>query len=760
MPASGDGITDKQRFWTKLFRRKVSGTYKSWYIGVVFGLLAGFAAYWVNQLQFVQSIEAKTMDMRFTQFQIPERADTSIVMVAIDNNSLDFFAANGISYPWPRSFYAHITDYFRSENAGPILFDMLFYQPDGDYAASDAEQTDGTFSNAIQANGKVILGAELTLDTATVNSQFRETRYQIVPKDIAKFGVKIKSGLIPDFPRFRGIKAPIDTLRHKTRAIGITNIQTDPDGVFRRVPLAYQLGSYSLPVLAFSGWLSEQPGTVLKAVNGTFQVGTCAIPIDQNGRYLLNWYGPGGAGGVFKYVTFSSVTQSASAQLYGGEPSLPPGYFKGKTVIVGAEASGLKDLKPTPFSSFGDYPGMEIWATLLSNLRKHDFVTIVPDYLNVINTIFVTLLAFWVFSQLPPKFSYPGLLLVLVYIISLATYLWWTERILVNVTMPVTGFLFAYAFIFFNEQKDKLFLKKAFGTYISPELIDMMYQNHEEPQLGGETISGTPFFTDIQRFSSFSELISAQDLVALLNEYLTKMTDILLSEGGTLDKYEGDAIIAFFGAPVRLPDHAVRAARTAVRMQNGLGELREKWAKEKDRWPGVVSAMRMRIGLSSGEMVTGNMGSKTRMNYTMMGDTVNTAARLESSAKAYGVYTQISHHTAALLKDTEFAMRELGTTRVFGKQEALTTFEILDFTKDLSDADRELLSLWPQGMAAVKDQNWTIAIKVFEKTLVLERQFEGRPTNPSRVYLEERIPYWRAHPPGKNWDGVWALRSK
>lgn len=759
MPATGDGPAGKKRFWMKLFQRRLSGTYKAWYIGIIFGLTAGFAAYWVNQLQLIQSIEAKTVDMRFTRFQIPERADTSIVMVAIDNNSLDYAAALGVSYPWPRSFYALITEYLKAESAGPILFDMLFYQPDGDYAESDAEQTDGSFSQAIQANGHVILGAELTLDTATVNSQFRETRYQVVPKDIGKFGLKLKSGWIPDFPRFRGIKAPIDTLRHKIRGLGITNIMTDPDGVFRRVPLAYKLGPYYLPILALSGWMSEQPGAVVKTVNGSLQVGTRAIPIDQSGRYLLNWYGPGGSDGVFKYVTFSSVLQSASAHRYGGVPSLPPGYFKGKTIIVGAEASGLKDLKPTPLSSLGDYPGMEIWATLLSNLRNNDFITIVPDYLNVINTILATLLAFWVFSQLPPKFSYPGLLFVLFYIIGLAAYLWWAERILVNVTMPVTGFLFAYAFIFFNEQKDKLFLKKAFGTYISPELIDVMYQNHEEPQLGGETTTGTPLFTDIQRFSSFSELISAQDLVALLNEYLTKMTDILLSEGGTLDKYEGDAIIAFFGAPVRLPDHALRAARTAVRMQKGLGELREKWRNEKDRWPDVVPLMRMRIGLSSGEMVTGNMGSKTRMNYTMMGDTVNTAARLESSAKAYGVYIQISHHTAALLGD-EFAMRELGTTRVFGKKEALTTFEILDFTKDLSDADRKLLALWPDGITAVKNQSWTVAIKIFEQTLVLERQFEGRPTNPSRVYLEERIPYWRAHPPGKNWDGIWALSSK
>lgn len=757
------GVKQKQskprRFWTTLFRRRIKGTYKTWYVGLLFGVLGGFLAFWINQIPLIQTIEAKTVDMRFTRFQIPDRADTSIVLVAIDNNSLDFFAANGVSYPWPRSFYAHITRYLKTDGAGPVLFDMLFYQPDGDYAATEAEQTDGAFSKAIAENGRVILGAELTLDSATVNPQFRESRYRSVPEDIGKFALKLKSGATPDFPRFRGIKAPIDTLRHKTRAVGITNILTDPDGVFRRVPLAYRLGTHTLPILALSGWLSEQPGAVVKAVPGALQVGTHAIPMDAQGRYLVNWYGPGGSDGVFRYVTFSSVIQSASAREYGGEPSLPPGFFKGKTVIVGAEASGLKDLKPTPFATLGDYPGMEIWATILSNFRQQDFITIVPDYLNVLNTILVTLLAFWVFSRFPPRYSYPGLGLVLLYTVGIAIYLWGVERILVNITMPLTGFLFAYGFIFFNEQKDKLFLKKAFSTYISPDLIDIMYANHQEPQLGGETTTGTPFFTDIQRFSSFSELMGPQDLVALLNEYLTDMTDILLEERGTLDKYEGDAIIAFFGAPVHLPDHAERAAHAAIRMQHRLGELREKWLNEGDRWPEVVHQMRMRIGLSSGEIVTGNMGSKTRMNYTMMGDTVNTAARLESSAKVYGVYTQISHHTAALLGD-DFALRELGTTRVFGKQEALTTFEILDYSRNLTDADRELLEHWPRALELVKQQDWHGAREIFRETAKLERSFEGRPTNPSKVYLEERIPHWEANPPGGDWDGVWVLSGK
>lgn len=287
----------------------------------------------------------------------------------------------------------------------------------------------------------------------------------------------------------------------------------------------------------------------------------------------------------------------------------------------------------------------------------------------------------------------------------------------------------------------------------------MMHENHQQPKLGGEAAICTPYFTDIQGFSTFSEMLSAEELVTLLNEYLTEMTDILLDEKGTLDKYEGDAIIAFFGAPVRLEDHAERAVRTAIRMQNRLSELREKWKAEGDRWPEIVHIMQMRIGVSSGEIVTGNMGSAGRMNYTMMGDPVNTAARLESSAKQYGVYTQISHHTAKLLSD-EFALRELGTTRVKGKQEALQTFEVLGFTKDLTEDDRKLLEIWPQALEAVRQQKWNDAIKRFREAEKYERQFEGRSSNPCQTYLNDRIPVWQTNPPGEDWDGVWVLTTK
>jgi len=188
-----------------------------------------------------------------------------------------------------------------------------------------------------------------------------------------------------------------------------------------------------------------------------------------------------------------------------------------------------------------------------------------------------------------------------------------------------------YHFLF--EQKQSRYLRRTFSTYVSPELVTMMVRDGIEPRLGGSLGIRTAYFTDIASFSSFSEVLSATQRVELLNEYLSAMTDILVAEGGTLDKYEGNAIVAFFGAPIAQPDHAARTVRVALKMQYALARLREKWHAEADKWSDLVRQMRIRVGISSGEIVTGNMGSTMRMNYTMMGDVVNTAARLEAAAK-------------------------------------------------------------------------------------------------------------------------------
>lgn len=315
---------------------------------------------------------------------------------------------------------------------------------------------------------------------------------------------------------------------------------------------------------------------------------------------------------------------------------------------------------------------------------------------------------------------------------------------------------------FYLSNKDKAFLKSAFGNYISPELIDEMYASGQPPQLGGNEDVITAYFTDIASFSTFSEKLGATKLVELLNEYLTVMTDILLEEKGTLDKYEGDAIIAFFGAPMQLEDHAIRAVRVAVRMQDALLELRRKWESEGDKWPLIVQQMRMRIGVNSGRIVTGNMGSTQRMNYTMMGDSVNLAARLEEAAKQYGIFTHISHFTKDLIGE-EFVLRQLDTILVVGKSEPVTTFDVLGMTGKTDQKLIDLKTEFEKGLQLYLSQQWDGAIDQFQKSLVFENlrfpEFVGKKSNPSLIYIE-RCEKFKQNPPGVDWNGVYTLTEK
>jgi adenylate cyclase len=343
-----------------------------------------------------------------------------------------------------------------------------------------------------------------------------------------------------------------------------------------------------------------------------------------------------------------------------------------------------------------------------------------------------------------------------------------------------------------TEEKDKRFIKETFGTYLAPELIQEMHSTRTMPKLGGEAKIITAFFTDIQGFSTFSEKLTAYQLVELLNEYLTAMTDILIHEKGTLDKYEGDAIIAFFGAPMELVDQEVRACRVAVKMQEKLAELRKKWRDEKtasgepdpnmrhvppeewvpgDRWPKIVHKMRMRIGINTGEIVVGNMGSTTRMNYTMMGDPVNLSARLEAAAKQYGVYNLVSEYTldVGYMDETGeprkvmdmVETRFLDHITVVGKSEPVRVYELFAMKGELSDNERQLIALFEEGMRYYQQMQWDKAIQLFGRSHKLER-YAFEKTTPSEVFIKRCRDFKKNPPvgPGEKWDGVYSLSKK
>ena len=437
-----------------------------------------------------------------------------------------------------------------------------------------------------------------------------------------------------------------------------------------------------------------------------------------------------------------------------------PFEFVGKKLYYGLTATGTSDLNPMPFDP--RYPMVGLHANALNTILDNKIIYEVPKiHVALVIGVIGILLAFGV----PALSAAMGGLVTAIIIGAygwLSFWLFTNQQVWLDMVGPLStlfiGYLGITVYNYIQEEKNKNFLKESFGTYVSPELIDQMYESGEEPSLGGEEGYHTAFFTDIQSFSAFSEKLTASELVALLNQYLTDMTDVLLENNGTLDKYIGDAIVAFYGAPIDVDDHEYWACKTAIEMQDKLAILREGWQGEGDRWPEIVHNMQNRIGISSGQMVTGNMGSEARMNYTMMGDNVNTAARLESSAKQYGVYIQIADSTYQAVKE-KVVVRDLDNVVVMGKNEPVKVWELISEVGQEPDQYKKILPAYHEALDLYKNQEWSKAIDAFKASDELEEMFGGRKTNPSRIYIP-RCEHYQENPPGEDWDGVWTLTSK
>ncbi|MBR5413167.1 MAG: CHASE2 domain-containing protein [Fibrobacter sp.] len=485
------------------------------------------------------------------------------------------------------------------------------------------------------------------------------------------------------------------------------------------------------------------------------------IPIDKYGRYQVKYKGRYNEinNRRFQHLSYYDVYKGRVDNLF----------YQGKIFILGSAAAALFDFVPGPHEE--NYPAVLIHATIIKNILADDYLVTLSEKKQQIIVILLALLCLVLGLYFTSSISV-ALSIILMGIYTYIAYKYFQGGLYIGVSKQLLAMFLtnitALVVQFYFENKEKNFINNAFKQYISPELIAELVDNEIMPTLGGEKSNITAYFTDIASFSTFSEKIGdPSKLVDLLNEYLTAMTDTLLENQGTLDKYEGDAIIAFFGAPMPLPNHAQNACETAVDMQAKLMKLRRKWANEGDKWPKVVHDMHMRIGINSGDIVTGNMGSTMRKNYTMMGDAVNLAARLESAAKQYGAYIQISEDTQKHLEEGYFIYRSLDTIRVIGKSQPVKTFELLAKSGCENEKTlKELVGIWEKARACYLNMQWDDAIALFKQCLELEPHHPdrdpGSKTTPSHVYIA-RCETYKITPPvaeGEVWDGVYTATEK
>jgi adenylate cyclase len=412
-------------------------------------------------------------------------------------------------------------------------------------------------------------------------------------------------------------------------------------------------------------------------------------------------------------------------------------------VLVGVTAQALLDLKPTPLSRV--YPGVEIHATALDNLLSGDFLRDVSGECALLAIIGFALVCGVLGRMSSSGWRSASLFVVLLPLPFLGGLLAYMDGYWLPVAGPAVGgllsLLAALSVNYAVEGRQKRFIKGAFSQYLSPEVIERIVQDPAKLKLGGETRELTILFSDIQGFTGISEMLTPEQLTTLLNQYLTAMTDIVMEEGGTVDKYEGDAIIAFWNAPLDVDDHAARAVRAALRCQRRLAEMRPDFKTLCGR------DLHARFGVNTGKVVVGNMGSNQRFNYTFLGDAGNLASRLEGVNKEFGTYLMISEYTKTLLGD-EFVCRELARVKVVGRAASVRVFEPM--LRADYDARRNVMDTFASGLAAYYEGRFLEAGKFFET-------FASQDP-PCRIFLA-RCRAFEQSPPS-TWDGVWEMRDK
>ena len=756
-------------------------------IGVVAGMLISMGTnidgFFLKELLDRYEYQSYDARMRASVAGVEEASIDTVVIIDIEQQSTAPTDEGGLGrfYNWPQAYHGQLIDVVTSGEPAALLFDIIF-DPENSFNFDlvNALQADDSPNDEYLANvtNQFLLSNDPTrLANSTYESQKTYHAMVFEEEDTLNFLYKMDSEpegydrpdhliIIPEdqakrLPKADRLGNTFPDLLQASIGAGSANFPQDDDGIIRRSPTAiwFEGPNHVYPSLTMAAamdilgvpkdGLNYDFDNLVLTMRDTTGLIVREIPIDEKGRMYVNYYG------FFKTFYYLPYMYCMDPEL------LDPSYWKGKVAIVGASLPGLMDLRNTPVQE--TFSGVEIHANVIHSLLQNEFVSITDAQTNFW-VILVLCVSLGIVVSIPTKPLYtilaPVIAIIAWVIFTYNEYLTGLKMWeIVRPTISMGGtYLGIFLYNFLVVEKDKRFLKNTFGTYISPELIDQMYENKEEPQLGGEEGYHTAYFTDIQSFSAFSEKLTASDLVELLNEYLTEMTDILSANKGTLDKYIGDAIVAFYGAPAPVEDHEYWACLTAIKMQEGLAELREKWQSEGDRWPEIVHHMQNRIGINTGPMVTGNMGSTMRMNYTMMGDTVNLAARLEASAKQYGVYIQVADDTYKACKD-KFIWRDLDYVIVMGKSDPAQVFELIAESGNMPLGYDKLLPAYHEALKLYRHQKWDKAIKAFRISDELEDMYPGRKTNPSRVYIP-RCEHYRENPPGDDWDGSWALTKK
>ena len=690
---------------------------------VVVLLLEGFSLF--------QRPENMLYDSRMVRTAPSHRPSDEIAVILLDQDSLDWAQQEfGWSWPWPRSAYGDIVSYFNQGGAASVAFDVLFTEP-----SVYGPQDDEAFAQACADYGRVV--QTVYFDTIQGNASHWNESFPEPPlKNEKNHG---NPAAADASVATENLLFPIDSLASSAAVLGNITGSSDWDKVIRRAKAYRSFQSYLVPTLGVSSFFAageEGPDPALEPVEGR----------------LLRFQPS-----LESYVPYSAgqILQSYYAILSGQEPLLESEMFQDMYVFFGFYAPGLFDICTTPVSTV--YPGVGVHITQLDNYLQDSFLNPVSFPMKITLVVLLALLGaiplslgeILGFHKLNVLISVASVVISALLFVLLS-YVAFNGGFVLPMMPPLVALLLSFfsamLVSYRQEGRQRRYLKSAFRHYLSPAVIDTLIAHPESLVLGGERRHISIFFSDVQGFTSISEGLSPEELTSLLNDYLSQMTDIVLESGGTIDKYEGDAIIAFWSAPVELPDHGRRAVEAMIRCQEKLAELRPELEQRAGR------PFYMRVGINTGDAVVGNMGSSSRFDYTMLGDSVNLAARLEGLNKQFGTYSMCSAASKEEAQEfgTELCFRELARVAVVGKKEAVTVFEPMTATeyagrKAILEAFSQALQLFYHG----KFQEALVAFSAIQKD-----------DAPAAHYVAKCQELLENPPDMSRWEGVWVATSK
>ena len=718
-------------------------------------LLIGFAALRAADPAPVEEIRVRTFDA-FQRVDPRHKTARPVTIVDIDDKSLEKLG----QWPWPRTRIADLVTELTRLGAVVIAFDAVFSEPDRlnpAYAADtfrnlDEEtrvklralpSNDQVFANAIKAS-RVVLGEfGLPEEIAALDKTLPVTGIAMLGEEPQRF--------MFDFP---GLLRNVPVLEHAAAGRGLFTIRPERDGIIRRVPMIMQAQGQTMPSLTFEILrVASGSGTILikaeKAGIKSIGVKGFQIPTDHNGQLWIHY----ARNDASIYVPAVNVL----------EKNVAPDMIAGKLVLIGTSAVGLNDIKTTPVSRA--MPGVEIHAQVLESALTG---AVISQPIFGIAVEFATALLFGLLViAFAPQFG-PTTLVVLgaafaSMLVGLSVYFYAHDRLLIDFTYPLMSTTAIYLTLIFTsfvrEQAQRRQIRSAFGQYLSPALVEQLAQSPEKLVLGGEEREMTIMFSDMRGFTSISETYKndPQGLTALMNRFLTPLTNAILDRKGTIDKYMGDAIMAFWNAPLDDGDHELNACEAALDMLervDALNQAREQEAKEEGR---PFIPLNVGVGLNTGTCVVGNMGSDQRFDYSVFGDSVNLASRLEGQSKEYGFPIIVGSRTALAVKD-RFAILELDFIMVKGKKEPEVIYAIAG-REDTAQSGRfqRLRNLTIEMLSCYRTRDWEGALAAIAR---------GRKTDEANslelLYnlYEARIRGYVENPPPEDWNGAFALLTK